>query len=293
MVNYKYLPAGMAERLRNMKFVVKKPVVGLRQGLHKSPMHGASVEFAEYREYMPGDPPSLIDWAVYARSDRYVIRKFQEETNVKAYILLDTSESLLFQEEGPCNKMDYAFFLAAGLMYLLIHQGDLAGMMTFDSRLKKIFEPVGTLDGLQPLLLEMESIRPSGKSNIEASLHQAAQRIQSRSMVVIISDFLDEPSSILKGIHHLCHNGFEVLLYHILDRAEIHLPLEGILELQELESKEKMIVDIKEIKDAYTKEILNYLHCMRSGAMECMADYYFLDTRTPVEEALRNAAFRA
>lgn len=283
---YKYLPASTADRLRNFNLFAKKAVVGLRQGLHKSPMHGSSVEFAEYREYMPGDPPSLIDWAVYARSDRYTIRKFQEETNVKAYILVDISESMLFKEEGLCNKMEYAFYLAAGLMYILIHQGDLAGMMTFSSKLQKVFEPVGSLDALRPILTEMESTKPSGRSNLESCLYQATQRIPGRSMVVLISDFLEETSSLFKGVHSLCHNGVEVILLHILDLAEIRLPFEGVLEMEELESKEKMVVDIKEIQESYKREVEAYLHRMRNGAMESMAGYHFLETQIPIEQSL-------
>src|SRR2546426_226085 len=121
---YKFLPVALADRLATMGVTVRRPVVGAQQGLHRSPNFGASVEFAEYREYRPGDPPNLIDWAVFARSDRYMIRRFQEETNLRAFILLDTSESMLFRDDAPLTKMDYACYLAAGLMYLLVRQSD-------------------------------------------------------------------------------------------------------------------------------------------------------------------------
>jgi uncharacterized protein (DUF58 family) len=136
---YKFLPPELADRLRGLNLVVRKPVEGALQGQHRSPHHGSSVEFADYREYTRGDPPNLIDWAVYARTDRHVIRRYQEETNLRAYILLDTSESMGFRELGPISKMDYACYVAAGLMYLLVSQSDAAGLTLFNDAPGKSF----------------------------------------------------------------------------------------------------------------------------------------------------------
>lgn len=283
---YKFLPAELAESVRDLTITVRRPVHGTIEGLHRSPNFGASVEFAEYREYTPGDPPSLIDWAVYARSDRYVIRRFHEETNLRAAILLDTSESLDFRDEGPVSKMDYASFLAAGLMYALVNQGDSVALMTFDNGIRRAFEPVGTFEGLRPLLLGLEEIKPSGQSDIEAAMHQAAAMIHSKSLVVLITDCLQESSRIIRGLQHLYHDGHNILVLHVMDWGERRLSFGGVAELRELETGEKLVVEIDEISDAYRTAVERHVQELRIGCAGCLADYYLVDTRTLVQEAL-------
>ena len=291
-VTYKFLPSVFADRLAGMGITVRRPVVGAQQGLHRSPNFGASVEFAEYREYRPGDAPSLIDWAVFARSDKYMIRRFQEETNLRAYILLDTSESLRYREVGPMTKMDYACFLAAGLMYILVHQSDWVGLMTFDGKLQKMFPPVGSFEGLRPMLLHLEDIMPKGQSNIEAALHEAAAVIHTRSLVIVISDFLQDPAGILRGLQHLQHDRHDVTVLHVLDGGELALPFDGLVELRELETSKKMVIEASEIKDAYIQTVERYLETLRRGCTDCLVDYFMMETKLPVEEALHRRATR-
>lgn len=290
---YKYLPPELADRLRNLGISVRKPVEGSVQGLHKSPHLGSSVEFAEYRDYVPGDLPDLIDWAVYARSDRFMIRRYREETNVRAYILLDISESLAFKDEGIFPKLDYACFLAAGLMYVLINQSDTVGLMTFDDRILKTFPPVGSFEGLRPLLLHLEEVQPSGRTNIEAALHQAAETIRRRSLIILISDLLQNPADILRGIRHLQHNGHDITVLHTLDPGELRLNFTGHAELRELETREKMVIEADEIKDAYAREVERYLTEIRQGCADCYADYNLVDTRRPVEDTIQLRARRS
>lgn len=289
---YKYLPPEMADRLRNLGITVRRPVEGAMQGLHKSPHHGSSVEFADYREYVRGDPPNLIDWAVFARSDRYVIRRYQEETNLRAHLLLDTSESMVFQEEGLYSKMDYAAYLAAGLMYILVNQSDSAGLTIFNETAHKSFAPAGSLEGLRPLLLGLEEIKPSGKTKIEAVLHHVAEQLKSRSLVVLISDLLEDPAKLMRGLQHLHHNGHEVSLLHVLDPAELHLTFSGLVELKELETAEKLVLQVDEVRDAYAHEVQRYLDELRQGCSNGLADYHLITTRKPIEEALQLRATR-
>lgn len=283
---YKFLPPELADRLRGLGVTVRRPVEGAIQGLHRSPHHGASVEFADYREYTRGDPPNRIDWAVYARTDRHVIRRYQEETNLRAYLLLDTSESMSFRDAGRLSKMDYACNLAAGLMFVLVNQSDAAGLTLFNDEVRKTFPPVSSLGSLRPLLLALEDIKPSGQSQIERALHTLAEQIQRRSLVILISDLLQKPEDIIRGIRHLQHNKHEVLVLHTLDAAEINLNFGGLSELRELETGARLPVHADEIRDAYAQEVQKYLDEIRRGCFGSAADYYLMDTRTPVEEAL-------
>jgi len=176
---FKYLPSRLAERLRGVEIAVRRPMDGSHQGMHKSPAFGSSVEFAEYREYLPGDPVARIDWPVYARSDRYLIRQYHEDVSIRCFVLLDISESMSYQGDGPVSKMAYASTLAAGMMYLMVQQGDTVSLMTFDDRVRKFYEPAGTLPGLKPMLLGLEEIEAKRKGDIEAALHEAAGRLLS------------------------------------------------------------------------------------------------------------------
>jgi uncharacterized protein (DUF58 family) len=283
---YKYLPPELADRLRNLTVSVRRPVEGARQGTHRSPHHGASVEFADYREYARGDPPNRIDWAVYARTDRHVIRRYQEETNLRGYLLLDTSESMRFKEAGPVTKLEYASFLAAGLMYILINQSDAAALTLFHQAERRRFAPVGTLEGLRPMLLALEQAEPAGRSHIEEALHEIAEQVHARSLVILISDLLEEPAGILRGIQHLHHNRHEVLVLHVLDPAELQPNLTGWMELRELETGSRLIIQGDELREAYGREVERYLEELRRGCVGCLADYRLVDTQTPVEEAL-------
>ena len=283
---YKFLPPELAGRLRGLGLTVRRPVEGAMQGLHHSPHHGSSVEFADYREYAPGDPPSLIDWAIYARSDRYLIRRYQEETNLRAHFLLDISESMKFREAGLHSKMDYSCYLAAALMLVLLGQSDSAGLTLFNDEIRQSFAPAGSLDGLRPLLLALEEIQPSGRSEIEKALHQTAEKIQRRSLVILISDLLQEPSGIIRGIQHLRHNRHEVLILQPLDAAELSLTFGGLAELREMETGARLPVAADELREAYAGEVAKFLEEIRRGCLGSLADYHLIDTRAPVEETL-------
>lgn len=284
---YRFLPPGLADSLHNVMITVRRPVHGPQQGLHRSLHFGSSVEFAEYRQYTPGDPPNLIDWSVYARSDRYVVRRFHEETNLRAYILLDTSQSLDFRDEGRMAKQEFACFLAASLMYVLVHQGDAVGLMLFDRRIHTSFDLVGTFEGLRPLLRGLEQISPAGRGDIEAALHEGAGLMQPKSLVILISDLLQEPDRILRGIRHLSHDGHNNVVLHVMDPGERKLTLGGVAELRDMETGERLLVEIDEIREAYGDAVRGYLEELRHGCTECMADYHLVDTSNAVQDELR------
>ncbi len=282
---YRYLPSQLAERLRGVEIAVHRPMDGSRQGLHRSPAFGSSVEFAEYREYVPGDPIARIDWPVYARSDRYVIRRFHEDVSIRCYIMLDISESMKYQQDGPLKKSEYACYLAAGLMYLMIQQGDTVSLITFDDQVRQYYEPSGSIVGLKPMLQGLERIEPQNKSNIEAALHSAAELIKGKTLVIVISDLLAEPESILRGINHLHYDGKQVTLFHILDPAEMSAgggSITGLVDVTSLETRDKITVDFRQIRDAYLQQLHLYLDELRAGCQKIRAEYILVETRTEV-----------
>ena len=283
---YKFMPPELADRLRGLSLSVRRPVEGAMQGLHRSPHHGSSVEFADYREYAPGDPPNRIDWAVFARTDRHVIRRYQEETNLRAYLLLDTSESMAFRDLGLHTKMDYACFLAAGLMFALVSQSDAAGLTLFNDSIGKSFPPVASVGGLRPLLLSLEEIKPSGRSQIGKALHHIAEQVTRRSLIILISDLLQDPTDTIRGLQHLHHNRHEIMVLQPLDPAELSLNFSGLVELRELETGDRLPVHVDDIREAYAAEVRKFLEEIRRGCGGCQAEYHLVNTRTPIEEAL-------
>jgi uncharacterized protein (DUF58 family) len=289
---YKFLPTQLAERLRGLGIAVYKQMDGGMQGLHRSPTFGSSVEFAEYRSYVPGDPISRIDWAVYARTDRHMIRQYHDEVSVRSHVLLDVSESMRYQQDGPMSKMDYACYLAAGFMYLMVQQGDATSLITFDREIHSRHDPAGTLGGLKPMLLALEEIAPEEPGDIEKSLHDAAELIPGRAMVVIISDFLQEPAEVLRGIGHLTHDGKDVTVFHVLDPAELHLPADGLYDFEFFEKAPGMVVDIAQVREAYMDRLRQYLDQVRAGCANAGADYFLFDTTTDVRDALLKRSVR-
>src|SRR4030042_12237 len=283
---YRYLPAHMAARLRGIEIGVRRPMDGSKQGLHRSPAFGSSVEFAEYREYMPGDPISQIDWPVYARSDRYVIRRFHEDVSIRCYVLLDISGSMGYKGSGTMSKIEYACYLAASMLYVMIQQSDTSSLITFDSRIRSYHEPTGTFTRLKPMLLDLENLKTGEASDIEAVLHNAAELIKGRALVMIISDFLQEPEKIIRGINHLYHDGKDVTLFHLMDPTEMNMAISGLLEVVSMEQKGRLIVDFGLIKESYLKQLRLYLAQLRTGCQRIRADYIFADTGMDVYDAI-------
>ena len=288
--SFRYLPASLAEAVHRLGIRVRRPVRGRGEGLHRSPDFGASVEFAEYRDYTPGDPPNRIDWSVYARSDRYRVRRFHEETSLRAAILLDTSESLAFRDTGPMSKWEYACYLAAGVMYALVRQGDMASLSVFSDSVERTFAPTGSLVNLRPMLTALEELRPAGKTDIGKALFEVAERTPPRSLVIVISDFLQEPSKLINGLQRLNHDGHNLILLHVLDGGERHPGFAGIAELRELETGKRLVVDMDDIRVRYEHAVDHHIETLRRACADAFGDFHLLDTREPVEAALQRLA---
>ena len=283
---YRFLPPKMAERLRGLEISVHRPMDGSHQGLHRSPSFGSSVEFAEYREYATGDPISRIDWPVYARSDRYVIRQFHEDVSIRCYVLLDTSGSMGYRQDGPLSKLEYGCYLAAAMLYAVVQQGDTASLITFDSDIQQHYEPTGTFVGLRPMLFGLEEIQARGAGDVERALHRTAELVRGKALVVVISDLLQDPEETFRGVHHLHHEGKDVTLMHVLDPAELNLSLTGLADVACLESTERITVDFRQIRDAYLEQMRRFLEQLRRGCQEIRADYVLAETRTDLYDVM-------
>jgi uncharacterized protein (DUF58 family) len=284
---YKFLPPHLADRLDGISVGVRSPLPGGTQGQHRSRHHGSSVEFADYRAYVPGDPIHRIDWSVYARSDRYLVRRFEDETRLRVHILVDTSESMSFKTSGPYAKLEHASYLAAGLMYVLVKQGDVVGMHGFTDKLDAGFASAGSYEGLRPMLRGLEKLTAKGGGAVDRVLHEFADAERPRGLVVVISDFLQDADAILAGVRHLVHAGHQVSLLHVLDRAELTLPFDGVVEINEMETGKRVIVEIDEFRSAYVSEVQRHIESMRRGCANAPAGYHLADTIIPVDQAIR------
>src|SRR5688500_16216836 len=215
------------------QFIVK----GFLQGLHASPFHGFSVEFSEHRKYSQGDDPKDIDWLVYAKTDKYCVKKFEAETNITGYLVMDLSRSMAYTYRHQLTKFVYAICLTAALGYLMIHEQDPVGLIAFDEQIRSSLRPRSTPTKSGNVLSLLANLKPAGKTEIAKSLVQIASMLKHRSLVMLFSDLLAEPEPIFHALRRLRHGGHDVILFHVLDEAEVHFPFEGLVELEEPETK--------------------------------------------------------
>jgi uncharacterized protein (DUF58 family) len=280
-----FLKPDVVSRLKNMQLRARLVVEGFVAGLHQSPYHGFSVEFAEHRPYMPGDPLKYVDWKVFAKTDRYYLKEFEEETNLKCYLLLDVSKSMDYGTVTT-TKLQYATYLAAALAFLMIQQRDAVGLVLYDTELRTYLPPRSIGSYLNVLLAHLENLRPSGQTDIGRNLHAVAERIRRRGLVVVLSDFLDDPSKILSGLRHFRHDGHEVLAFHILDPMERSFAFKGDTKFIDLESEEEMPTQPWHIRRDYRRLLQQFVEALKRGCREQRVDYNLLDTSVPYDTAL-------
>src|SRR6266849_997264 len=236
------------------KFIVE----GFLQGLHASPFQGFSVEFSEHRKYTAGDDLKDLDWNVYAKTDKYYLKKFQAETNVTGYLVMDLSASMAYTYRQELTKFEYGICLAAALGYLMIHQQDPVGLVAFDTAIRTSVPPHSKRTQLGTILAVLANLKPSGQTDVAKCLHQLAAMVRSRSLVMLFSDLMTEPEPVLQSLHHLCHRGNEIILFHILDEAEVHFPFDGIIEFEDVEKHDRLIVDAKGMRPDYLRTLAEF-----------------------------------
>jgi uncharacterized protein (DUF58 family) len=261
-------------------------VEGFLSGLHASPFHGFSVEFSEHRRYAQGDDLKDIDWLVFARTDRFYVKKYRAETNITGYLLMDLSESMAYTFRQQLTKFDYGICLAAALAYLMIHQQDPVGLITFDEKIRHSLPPKSKRTQLGSILAVLSKLQPSGPTEIAKNLRNIAAMIRHRSLIMVFSDLLTEPQPVIDTLRQLRHRGHDVIVFHILDEAEVKFPFEGMVDFREPETGETLLVDADGIKADYLDAVEELRSTLRRECLSTGIDYVPLDTSMPFDKAL-------
>jgi len=279
------LNAATIARLGAMDVRARTVVEGFVAGLHKSPYKGFSVEFAEHRQYMPGDPPKTIDWKVYGKSDRFYVKEFEEETNLRAYLVVDGSASMGFAS-GEVTKFDYARYLSAALSYLMIRQQDSVGVLLFDREIRRFIPPRSAGRHLHVILNELERARPASTTGLADTLHRLAERVKRRGLVILLSDLFDDEEKVLFALRHFRHKRNEVIVFHILDVAERKFGFQREAIFEDMETDDRMLVRPWEIRSEYQGAVSQWIERYRRACREIGVDYVPMHTETPFDTAL-------
>ena len=288
-------PADLA-RIESFELRARAVVEGFITGLHKSPYHGFSVEFAEHRAYNPGDPLRHVDWKVYGRSDRLVVKRYEEETNLRHYVVLDTSASMRYAGQAGVSKLEYGATLAGALHVLMNRQRDATGLVAFDRGVHTLVEPKGTRSHVRTLLARLSQIAASDEAGTETraieALHEVAERIPRRAFVVVVSDLFDSDADVedvVRALRHLRHRGHEVVVFHVLDAAtERRFEFEDRpVRVRDLETGEERTLQPAQVRAGYREASEAFLEAVRRACREAGVDYEPLDTARPYADALR------
>lgn len=288
----KYLRPEVIRQVARLDLRAKFIVEGFLAGLHASPFHGFSVEFSEHRKYVAGDDLKDLDWNVYAKTDKYYLKKFQAETNVTGYLVMDLSASMAYTYRQELTKFEYAICLAAALGYLMIRQQDPVGLITFDTRIQTSLAPRSKRTQLGTILSVLSNLKPTGKTDVAQCLHQLAAMIKTKSLVMLFSDLLTEPGPILESLHHLRHRGNEIILFHILDEAEVHFPFDGIIEFEDVEDQNKLTIDARGMKPDYLQGLAEFKEMYKNECAKANIDYLPMDTSVGFDKALMEYLLR-
>jgi len=291
----KFLDPSVVSRLTGMELKARLIVEGFIAGMHRSPYHGFSVEFAEYRQYMQGDNVKNLDWKVYGKTDRFYVKVYEEETNLKATILLDKSGSMGFSSLGGdvetgkgdgLDKLTYGGLLAASLSYLMIRQQDAVSLCAFDDQIRALLPHRSVRKHLFFLLGNLERLSAGAKTRISPTLHYIAERVKRRGLIILISDLMDDPEKILMGLKHFRHRKHEVIVFHILDPRELDLDYRDEVEFRDLENDKKIRVEPAFLKEQYAKRVEGWISKLDRECKGHQIDYNLLTTRTPFDQAL-------
>jgi len=276
----------LLSNLKSLELKARFVVEGFMVGLHKSPYHGFSAEFSEHRSYMQGDPLKDIDWKVYAKRDKFFVKRYEEETNLISNIFIDISKSMDYKEKGSFTKLEYASILAASLVQIMQQQQDATGLTFFSDDIINYFPPKANRVYARNLQQEIAKIKPSSKTEIAASLAKVAQNIKKKGLIIILSDFFDDVEEILKTIKNFRYKNNEVILFQILDPIELDFGFYKSAVFIDKETNEELITQPIQIRKAYKEAMDSFLHKLKTESINSGIEYNLLLTTTPFEKAL-------
>jgi uncharacterized protein (DUF58 family) len=283
----KYLNPHTLAKLEGLELRARMIVEGFVSGTHRSPYHGFSIEFAEHREYVPGDDLRHVDWKVFGKTDKYYLKQYEEETNLVSHLLLDTSESMRYRSDAaPLSKLEYAECVAAALAYLILRQQDSVGLATFDNEVRSLVRASGNPSHLRQLLDVMSASTAGRKTATGAIFHDLAERLKKRGVVIVLSDLFDDLAPMIAGLKHFRHRRHEVILFHVLDPAELDFPFRQPTLFKGLEGWPDLLADPRSLSQAYLREFGNYLKEIRQGCRALRIDYVEMRTDQPFDIAL-------
>lgn len=281
-----YVDPVLLSRLGNMDLVARCAVEGFFSGMHASPFHGFSVEYSDHRDYHPGDELRYLDWKMYGRSDKLYIKQFQQETNLTAYILLDSSKSMSFASSGSVSKLNYGSFLAAALSYLMLGQNDSVGLCIFADKIISHISAKSRRTHLNTILTTLQNNKPQGHTNLANVLHGIAESCHRRGLIILISDLLDDADDINSGLAHLKYLKHDVIIFQTLDRQELMLDYEGLVQFEDLETGKSEQVFPQSIQAAYRQRVQDFIEEIKLSSGRSNIDYCLLNTSEPLDKAL-------
>lgn len=285
---HRYLDPDGLTRIGNLELVARQVVEGFLTGRHRSPYHGFSVEYLDHRPYAPGDEVRALDWKLLARTGKYYVKLFEDETNLSAHLLLDCSRSMTFGSGGP-TKLEYGSFLAAALTHLLLRQNDAAGLILFDDRVRAQVPPKARPTQFRRVLEALDGATPGEETALGPVLHEVAERIRRRGLVVVLSDLLDDPAAVADGLMHFRHDHHEVLVFHLMDDAELTFPFEKAAMFRDLEGGGTLAAHPNALRSEYLKRLEVFLERIRSECFDRGINYTLVNTKEPYDHFL--AAF--
>lgn len=284
-VSRRFLDPDVLARLRGLELRARSLAAGTISGMHRSPYHGFSVEFAEHRQYVPGDDIRYVDWRVFGRADRVYIKEYEAETNLRCTLLLDASRSMAFGSAGV-SKFEYAARLAATLAYLLISQQDAAGLLTFDHQVRAHLRYTTGKAQLANILRVLESTQPGGQTDVKILFHRLAEELGRRSMIVLISDLLADPADVLSGLEHICYAGHELIVLHVMDPQEWEFPFVENMLFEGLEDEVRLLADPQSLRASYLAAVERFVTRVRTVCLKHKADYVPVSTSAAIDGLL-------
>jgi uncharacterized protein (DUF58 family) len=281
-----YLDPQILSKVRGLDLIARLVVEGFMTGLHKSPYHGFSVEFAEHRQYMPGDPFKHVDWKLYGKSDRFYVKIYEEETNLRSHLLVDASASMGYASPGRLTKFQYASFLAAALAYMMFAQQDAVGLLTFRDTVDRLIPPRSSKGHLKLILNQLERTRPGSTTAMGNALEYLAERIKRRGLILLFSDLMDDPEKVIRGLKHFRHRQHEVVVFHVLDPYEIEFPFRQEAGFVDVETGRELMTQPWEVAQDYKRRFEAWSLAYQRACLENRIEYVRLSTDTPYDVAL-------